>query len=387
MSLLARSRRLANVEVTVTAPRRPNIPNALARIERTGWFALRRECRCGRPSSLPEHGDPLRSARAVPDRPGSFVGDRGTRVALHHRPPCREREHPGVVAGLDSWRVGRTALRRVRRDEPRIPVAHLSFPAPRGEIASDEKQARNLRAHRVLCCARASTTIDRLDAYCCTNCGGSARLKTDSSRMWQECSNCGHADRDLVLSLTGLRTADVRVLFADYRIAKYLSRGRGRRYAGAFGRSVRCGNCYGLQTAYASTAPWDRAELRGLLAAIASTWNSGDPTSSLRRAAYLAARRAHRSRPNDLLRLEDALRRLLDAGVVHDGRVVDPLQLEKLDAGLSLCCGRPVVWSNRRAACVFLDIEELISFEGPASSHPDLAFGQTGVRQILTLSE
>jgi hypothetical protein len=88
-----------------------------------------------------------------------------------------------------------------------------------------------------------------------------------------------------------------------------------------------------------------------------------------------------------LLRLEDALRRLLDAGVVHDGRVADSLQVEKLDAGLSLCCGRPVVWSKRRVACVFLDIEELLNPEVPASSHPDLPFGQAGVRQILTLSE
>jgi hypothetical protein len=314
VSLIARGRRLANVEANVTPHRRPNIPSAPGRVERTG----------GSPYDVSVAAADLPACLSTvilsaPREPYLIVQDRVTEIEerawrfITDRLAAKENvlvSWPGLALGEFGGRL----LRRVRRDEPSIPVAHLTFPAPRGEIASDEKQARNLRAHRVLCCARASTTIDRLDAYRCTNCEGSARLKTDSSRMWQECSSCGHADRDLVLSLTGLRTTDVRVLFADYRIAKYLSRGRGRRYAGAFGRSVRCGNCSGLQTAYASTAPWDRAELRGLLAAIASTWNSGDPTTSIRRAAYLAARRAHRSRPNDLLRLEDALRRLLDAG-------------------------------------------------------------------------
>jgi len=387
VSLVARSRLFANVEVNVAAPRRPNIPSALARIERTADSPY--DASVAAADLPPCLGTVILSA---PREPYLIVQDRLSETEelvwrfITDRLAAKENIlvcWPGLTLG----ELGGRLLRRVRRDEPRIPVAHLSFPAPRGEIASDEQQARSLRAHRVLCCARASTTIDRLDAYFCTNCGGSARLKTDSSRMWQECINCGHSDRDLVLSLTGLRATDVRVLFADYRIAKYLSRGRGRRYAGAFGRSVRCSNCYGLQTAYASTAPWDRAELRGLLTAIASTWNTGDPTSTIRRAAYLAARRAHRSRPNDLLRLEDALRRLLDTGVVHDGKVVDPLQLEKLDAGLSLCCGRPVVWSNRRASCVLLEIEDLLNPEVPASSHPDLPFGQAGVRQIVTLSE
>jgi Cft2 family RNA processing exonuclease len=387
VSLITRGRRLANVETTVTAPPRPNIPSAPARVERTA----------GSPYDVSAAAADLPPCRSTvilsaPREPYLIIQDRLSETEelvwrfITDRLTAKENvlvSWPGLALG----ELGGKLLRRVRRDDPRIPVAHLSFPAPRGEIASDEKHARTLRAHRVLCCARASTTIDRLDAYRCTNCEGSARLKTDSSRIWQECSNCGHADHDLVLSLTGLRSTDVRVLFADYRIAKYLSRGRGRRYAGAFGRSVRCGNCHGIQIAYASTAPWDRAELRGLLAAIASTWNSGNPTSSIHSAAYLAARRTHRSRPNDVLRLEDALRRLLDADVVQDGRVGNPLQLEKLDAGLSLCCGHSVVWSNRRAACVFLDVEELFSPDVPASSHPDLPFGRAGVRQILTLSE
>jgi hypothetical protein len=290
---------------------------------------------------------------------------------------------PGLALG----ELGGRLLRRLRADQPSVPVAHLSYPAPRGEIAVDEAHARTLRAHRVLCSARAAATIDRLDAYRCTRCEGSPRLKTDGSGIWQECPDCGHADRDLILTLVGLRSTDVRVLFADYRIAKYLSRGRGRRYAGAFGRSVRCGNCHGLQTAYASPVPWDRTELHGFLGALASTWDAADPTNSIRRAAYVAARRAHRSRPSDVARLEDALRRLIDAGLIQDGKAGDPAQLERLEAGLSLCCARPLVWSNRRAANIFLDIEELLNPAIPASMHPDLAFRQAGVRQFLAFAE
>jgi hypothetical protein len=69
------------------------------------------------------------------------------------------------------------------------------------------------------------------------------------------------------------------------------------------------------------------------------------------------------------------------------GKVEDHRQLDKLEAGVSLCCEQPLVWSTRRAACMFLDIEELPNPEAPASSHPDLAFGQAGLRQFLTLSE
>jgi Cft2 family RNA processing exonuclease len=387
VSLVASGRRLGRVDANVEAPHRPNVASAPARVELTASSPY--EASVATAACLPYRSTVILSP---PREPYRVVQDRMSEIEglvwrfLTDRLAAKENvlvSWPGLALGD----LGGRLLRQLRRDQPSVSVAHLSYPAPRGEIASDEEHARRLRVHRVLCCARASATIDRLDAYRCTKCEGSPRLKTDSTRIWQECPDCGHADHDLVLTLTGLRSTDVRVLFADYRIAKYLSRGLGRRYAGAFGRSVRCGNCYGLQTAYASTAPWDRAELRGLLAAIAATWTSGDPTSSIRRAAYVAARRAHRSRPNDLARLEDALRRLVDAGVVQDGKAADPLQLEKLEAGLSLCCGHPVVWSNRRAAHVFLDVEELLNPSIPASMHPDLAFGQAGVRQFLALIE
>lgn len=387
VSLLAAGRRLAHVDAQVRAPQRPLIGIAPARVEKTATSPY--------DASVLAAGCPPCASTVIlspPREPYLVVQDGAPGVEqllwrfLEARLSAKENvlvSWPGLALGD----LGGRLLRRLRADKPSVSVAHLSYPAPRGEIAVDEAHARTLRAHRVLCSARAATTIDRQDAYRCTKCEGPPRLRTDSSGIWQECPNCGHADRDLVLTLVGLRSTDVRVLFADYRIAKYLSRGRGRRYAGAFGRSVRCGNCSGLQAAYASPVPWDRTELRGLLGALASTWDAEDQTSSIRRAAYLAARRAHRSRPSDVVRLEDALARLIDTGLVQDGKAIDQLRLEKLEAGVSLCCGRPLVWSNRRAAIVFLDIEELLNPAIPASLHPELAYGQAGVRQFLTLSE
>ena len=348
--------------------RRPHVASAPARVERTATSAYDASVAaadCPPCASTVIISPPRGSYSVVQDRT-SETEDFVWRF-IEDRLAAKENvlvSWPGLALG----ELGGRLLRRLRADQPSIPVAHMSYPAPRGEIASDEAQARALRARRVLCCARASATIDRLDAYRCVKCDGSPRLKTDSSRIWQECPNCGYADSELVLTLVGLRSTDVRVLFADYRIAKYLSRGRGRRYAGAFGRSVRCGNCSGLQTAYASPTPWDRTELRNLVVALASTWDAANQTSSVRRAAYAVARRANRSRPSDIARLEDALHRLIDAGLVQDGRVVDQRQFDKLEAGVSLCCERPLVWSNRRAAHVFLDVEELLE---PAMSRVD----------------
>lgn len=387
VSLLASGRRLAHVDADVKAPRRPLVAGAPARVEQAAtspYDASVLAAGCPPCASTVILSPPREQYRVVQD--GAPAVEQFVWRFLEARLAAKENvlvSWPGLALGD----LGGRLLRRLRADQPRVPVAHLSYPAPRGEIAVDEAHARALRAHRVLCSARASTTIDRLDAYRCTKCEGSPRLRTDSSGIWQECPSCGHADRDLVLTLVGLRSTDVRVLFADYRIAKYLSRGRGRRYAGAFGRSVRCGNCSGLQAAYASPVPWDRTELRGLLGALASTWNAADQTNSVRRAAYVAARRAHRSRPSDVVRLEDALRRLIDAGLVQDGKAAAPVELKNLEAGVSLCCQQRLVWSNRRAANVFLDIEDLLNAAIPASMHPDLAFGQAGVRQFLAFGE
>ena len=385
--LTASHRRLASIDVNVDAPRRPRIASAPKPLERSTPSAYDSSvaaadcvaCACTVILSPPR--GPYRIAQDEISEAEEFVW-RFVSDSLVAKENVLI-SWPGVALG----ELGGRLLRRLRADQPSIPVAHLSYPAPRGEIASDEAHARVLRARRVLCCARASAIIDRLDAYRCVKCGGTPRLKTDSTRLWQECTNCGYADSELVLTLSDLRSTDIRVLFADYRIAKYLSRGRGRRYAGSFARSVRCSNCSGLQTAFGSPIPWDRTELRSLVVALASTWDAADETRSIRRAAYAVARRAKRSRPNDIARLEDALHHLIDAGLFRDGRVEDHRQWEKLEAGVSLCCARPLVWSTRRTSCVFLDIEELINPEVAASSHPDLPFGQAGVRQFLTLNE
>jgi Cft2 family RNA processing exonuclease len=292
---------------------------------------------------------------------------------------------------LVSWpglALGETAgylLRRLRIERPNTLVGHLSYPAPRGEIAADEAVARRLFSHRVLCAARGNSTIDRLDSYSCPSCGARPLLQTDNSRIWLRCLDCGYCDLDLVLTLVGLRSTDVQVLFADFRIAKYLTRGFGSRYAGSFGRSVRCQNCHGLQPAFSGPGPWDKAELYRLVSALISVWDSSNQTQSIRRAVRYASKRVPRSRPSDIPRLENALSRLIDAKVIVDGRVVG--QLERLEAGLSLCCNKPLFWSSSRSSYVFLDIEELLSPDYAGFMHPELSTGQAGIRQFLSLSE
>lgn len=385
VTLVASGRRLAHVDAQVKAPCRPVIATAPARIEHTSTTPY--------DASVLAAGCPPYTSTLIlsaPQEPYKIVQDEASEVEqlLWRFLVARLTTKENVVVSWPGLVLGELAgglLRRLRAERPSDSIVHLSYPAPRGEISTDEVHARTLRSQRVLCSPRASTTIDRLDAYHCTKCEGSPHLKTDSSSIWQECPNCGYADRDLGLTLVGLRSTDVRVLFADYRIARYLSHGRGRRYAGAFGRSVRCGNCHGRQAAYANPVSWDRTELRGLLGALASTWDAADPSSSIRKAAYIAARRARRSRPSDTARLEDSLHRLIDAGLIQNGKATTPVHLEKLEAGLSLCCGGPLIWSNRRTAHVFLDVEELLNPAIPASMHPDLPFGQAGVRQFLAL--
>ena len=124
-----------------------------------------------------------------------------------------------------------------------------------------------------------------------------------------------------------------------------------------------------------------------LLRALSEAWDQADRTGSVRRAAYIAARRAHRSRPSDISRLEDALQRLINAGIVKDGHAVDQYKIQQLEAGLSLCCQRDLVWASRRFACIFLELEELLNPAVPPTLHPDLLFGQAGVRELLSLTE
>lgn len=388
VSLIASGRRLAHVEVEITAWQRSSLASVSQYTEKTATSAyeasvLATQCPpCTNTVVLSAPRASYRILQAPLEKTEEVLWR-----FLVERLAAKENvlvSWPGLALGS----LGGALLRRLRIEQPEVSVAHLSYPVPRGEIAVDEAHARVLwKAHRVLCCARASSTIDRLDAYRCVRCDGTPRLKTDTRTIWQECANCGHSDRDLVLTLVGLRSTDVRVLFADYRISKYLSRGRGKRYAAGFARSVRCGNCLSLQAAFATLMPWDGVELRALLEALTSTWNASDQGRSVRQAAYLIARRARRSSPSDVARLEDALGRLIDAGVYQDGKAVDPVVCEKLEAGVSLCCSGPLVWSDRRLAHAFLDIEDLLDQGLPTSMHPELAFGQAGVRALLSLSE
>jgi Cft2 family RNA processing exonuclease len=283
--------------------------------------------------------------------------------------------------------AGGRLLRRVRTELPRLSVAHLAYPSPRGEIASDEAHARSLLRHGVLCCVPADSTIDRQDTYFCPSCPGIPRLKTDTARIWQECPNCGHADRDLILSLSGLRSQDVDVLFADFRMAKYLSAGPGRRYAGAFGRSVRCKDCHRPQIAFSRPSAWNRAELRGLLRALEAEWDPSDESGSVRRAAHAVARRVKGSRSSDIARFEDLARRLIDSAVLKNGRAESGQDLERLESGASLCCGGSLMWSSLRFASIFLEIELLLDTAAPLAMHPDLPSGQAGIRRLLALSE
>ncbi len=387
VSLAATGQRLSQVEANVEAARQQPFREAVTPVQQTATSTYDLSVAAGNlqpyaSTAILSH--PREFHRVVQDRP-AVIQDTVWRFLS----ACVARKDNVLVSwpGLKLGDLGGRLLRRLRAELPSVCVAHMSYPAPRGEIAIDQAHAQALRRHRVLCSVPAWTTIDRLDAYRCTKCEGSPRLKADNSRLWQECPACGHEDRELVLTLAGMRSTDVQVLFADYRIAKYLSRGLGRRYAGAFGRAVRCSNCSSLQPAYASPVPWDRTELRGLLTALSATWDDADRTSSIRRGARLAAGRKGRSRPGDVARLEDALRRLVDVGVLDHGRAPDPARIDKLEAALSLCCGRPVVWSNRRIVNVYLDVEELLNPAFATSMHPELVFGQAGIRQLLTLSD
>ena len=250
--------------------------------------------------------------------------------------------------GLSFGAAAADLLLRLRQERRSISVAHLSYPAPRGEVVADESAARSLRRYRVLCCARANSAIDRQDLYICPVCNARPLLQTSNSRMWIQCGKCGYTDQDVVLTLSDLRSGDVQVLFADFRIAKYLSRGRGTRYAGSFGRSVRCGNCHSLQPMFSKPGPWDKAELQRLITAFVTAWDSTNPSGSIRRAAQNACKRAPRSRPGDVTRLEDALYRLIEGNVLQDGRCVG--SLDGIKAGLSVCCNAPLLWSHYQVA-------------------------------------
>lgn len=287
-----------------------------------------------------------------------------------------------VTPGLTLPPEAGQLLRRLRQERPNTSVAHLSYPAPRGELAPDLERARRLHEH-VACVIPAGTTIDRFDAYKCPRCAAVMKFQSDDQSLWLRCQGCGHEDRGVALTLDRFRRENVRVLFTDYRIARYLRSDMGSRYAGAFGRAVRCQQCIGLQPAFPRPGPWDGALLRRLVSAMAGAWRPDDEAGSIRRAVRRAAQRTGRTQTGELTRLERALRLLVDGGVIIQGQPVPTVR--RLEEGVSLCCGRPLAWSSYRISYVFLDLRTLLL--QPDGLHPKLPTGPEGVRQLLSLAE
>jgi ribosomal protein S27E len=274
-------------------------------------------------------------------------------------------------------------LARVRTRRPNDLVGFLPYPAPRGELVDSPAEARQLRKHRVLCSAKRNSLIDRGDELQCSHCKSRQVLQTNARAMWLLCQVCSRTDKSVVLTLLELRNSDVDVLFADYRMARYLRSATGVKYAGAFARTVRCSACHGLQLAYSHPSPWNTMELQALTGALGSSWDASDPDGTVRRAARLVARRDFRADLSAARRLEDLAQRLVDVGVVVNGETMPTVR--RLEHGVSLCCGAKLTWSRRRSAHVFLNVEELKQPLRDPSLHPELSFGEHAIRQFLGL--
>lgn len=287
-----------------------------------------------------------------------------------------------VTAGLELPADAGRLLRRLRKERPEIHVAHVSYPAPRGELARDLDQTRRLLEY-VACVIPAGATVDRFDAYACPQCAARMQLQTDDQSLWLHCQSCGFEDRGVALTLDRLRREKVQVLFTDYRIARYLRSESGARYAGAFGRTVRCGQCEKPLPAFQRPGPWDGALLRRLVSAMSGAWRPDDEAGSIRRAARRAAQQPGKAQPGEFSRLERALRHLLDGGVFVQGQPMSDLRY--LEEGVSQCCRRPLTWSSQRISYAFLDLKSLLL--QPSALHPGLPNGAEGVRQLLALAE
>jgi hypothetical protein len=318
--------------------------------------------------------------RVIQDHPDHVVSD-----ALDFLHGCLDSGMKVLVTwpGLALSGAAGNLLSQVRTAHPSTTVAYVSYPAPRGELVDSASEARELRKHRILCSMRKNSLIDRDDAYPCPNCGDRLWLRTDDQNAWAECSVCGHQDRALLVTLRALRSGDPTVLFAEFRMAKYLTRGHGTRYAGGFARSVRCSACHSIQDVFLRPGPWDRAELVRLVGALAESWNDSDEAASIRRAAWSAAARGYKTRLWDITRYEDQLRRLADVGILKMDKQTTIMQ--RLEAGRSLCCETPLMWSPHSIGLVFLDIESLIDLSVGAFNHPGLPSGPTGLREFLGL--
>jgi hypothetical protein len=174
-------------------------------------------------------------------------------------------------------------------------------------------------------------------------------------------------------------------LFAEYRMARYLTSGPGTRYGGAFTRTVRCQRCHSPQLAYARPEPWERAELDRLAGAAAATWDTDDRPRSVRRATARVVRQLGRPGPGTEAQIADALRRLFDAGVIVDGRLHGAT--DRLLRGTSLCCDAPLVPWRRPVSRLFVGVEQLFGSGPPPVRHPGLLPGCAGLRALLTVAE
>jgi hypothetical protein len=273
-------------------------------------------------------------------------------------------------------------LMRLRQQIPDLAMAQLGYPAPR-ELAADLADARRRQRYRVKCCIAANTSIDSSDNFMCPQCSGRPILRTDQRSAWIACPHCTFTDRTTILTLEGLKRVDVRVLFAQSRMATYLTKGRGRRqYGGAFANSVLCATCQRPQPAYPSTSPWERAELDPLLAAVAASWVADDREATVRRAVRRAMLRNYR-RKVDPIRLENDIRTLIDADVIIDGRPIPTA--ERLARGRSLCCDAPLTTWHRPISRLFVDVGQLL--ESESARRLGVKSGRSGLRSLLSIVE
>lgn len=281
---------------------------------------------------------------------------------------------PALAAGL---------LTRTKRQRENDLIAYLRYPAPRGELVASAEEARRLREHLVLCTARRDSSIDLGGHLDCPRCESLLHLQTNSRSMWISCQTCGFSDQFIVLTLAELRRSDVDILFAEHRMVHYLKRGNGRKYAGAFGSTIRCESCNSLQLAYPSVTRWNVVELQSLVSALGASWDGADEEQIAMRAARLVARRIQRRDRNVARRLEALAQCLIDAGIVVNGEAT-PL-LARLEHGVSVCCGATVVATRRRIAHVFLGLDQLLQ-PSSIALHPGLTTGESAIRQFLGLS-
>jgi predicted metal-dependent RNase len=292
-------------------------------------------------------------------------------------------EHTLVLSpGLALHPISGQLLKRFWAEQKERQVARLSYPAPRGEVWRRNDSLPSLR-DRVRCYLPENhSRIDLGDAYACPRCAGRPMLSTSGKPVHLSCPGCDWEDAKTIVTLDRMRQEDTQVLFTEYRMARYLMKGLGASYAGAFGRGVRCQRCHSPQPAFPEPYAWDVAELQKLVGAAADAWKRNPDTSRLaRRAARRAARATRGAQGYEERRYEDLLQRLMDAGLLVEGQATT--HLSRLEAGRSVCCDAQLEWTPRQLRWVFLGIEDLR--KGPSSIHPGLPPDATGISRLLSL--